>query len=187
MPKRIVITGGPGTGKTSVIKNLEEKGFYCFHEVVRSFTLEAKKNGNPEHMVSNPLAFVEDPFLFNQRILDERLLHFKKGQAMAEKVVFYDRGIPDVLAYMRYFQQPYGQDFALLCQEYRYDLVIVLPPWEAIYRTDEERLESFQEASEIHEQLLQTYAEFQYNAIKVPKGTIDERTTFVMNLLDAYH
>jgi broad-specificity NMP kinase len=36
--KRIVITGGPGTGKTSVIAKLEDSNFYCYHEVIRSMT-----------------------------------------------------------------------------------------------------------------------------------------------------
>ena len=180
MPKRIVITGGPGTGKTSVIKNLEEKGYFCFHEVIRDLTLEAKKQGDPNNFVTNPLAFVDDPFSFNQHLLQARLSHFKEGSKNKNQVIFYDRGIPDVLAYMRYFGQPYPKHFIDLCRENRYDRVIVLPPWEAIYATDEERLETFQEAKDIHNELLATYEEFQYPSIMVPKGSVEERTDFII-------
>jgi len=180
MPKRIVITGGPGTGKTSVIKKLEEKGYYCFHEVIRELTLEAKKQGDSNNFITNPLAFVEDPFRFNQHIIEARLTHFRKGGDFKNKVVFYDRGIPDVLAYMRYFNQPYPKHFIELRREHRYDEVIVLPPWEAIYATDEERLETFQEAKEIHRELLTMYEEFQYPSIMVPKGSVEKRTDFII-------
>ena len=33
--KKIVLTGGPSSGKTSIIKNLKKLGFLCFDEVAR--------------------------------------------------------------------------------------------------------------------------------------------------------
>ena len=42
MPKKIVITGGPGSGKTSLIDFLEENGYQCQNEISRQVTLEAK-------------------------------------------------------------------------------------------------------------------------------------------------
>jgi predicted ATPase len=181
MPKRIVITGGPGTGKTSVIRVLEEKGYFCFHEVVRDFTLEAKRNGDPASIQSNPLAFVDDPFSFNQQILNARLAHYRAGDGLDREVVFYDRGIPDVLAYMRYFDQAYPREFQVCCEEHKYDRVVVLPPWEDIYTQDEERLESFAQAMEIHEELIGMYAEFRYEIRIVPHGTVEERADYIIN------
>ena len=43
--QKIVLIGGPGTGKTSVLNALKEKGFYCFDEVSREVTLKAQKEG----------------------------------------------------------------------------------------------------------------------------------------------
>ena len=181
MPKRIVITGGPGTGKTSVIRVLEEKGYFCFHEVVRDLTLEAKRNGNPDAFHTNPLAFVDDPFRFNQIILEARLRHFRAGDELNHQVVFYDRGIPDVLAYMRYFDQAFPEEFAAYCSLHRYDEVIILPPWEDIYTRDEERLESFDQAMEIHQELLRMYSEFEYASLMVPRGSVEERANYIIN------
>ena len=31
--KKIIISGAPGTGKSSIIKELKEKGYFCFDEV----------------------------------------------------------------------------------------------------------------------------------------------------------
>ena len=182
-PNKIVISGGPGTGKTSIVKVLESMGYPCYHEVIRDMTLEAKKDTNPARFVTNPLAFVTDPYDFNRRILENRLGHFKEGTRMSEAVVFFDRGLPDVLAYMDYFKQPYEDDFKAICKDNRYDKVLLLPPWEAIYISDNERLESFEEALEIHQYLTASYERFGYSPVSVPEGSIPERATFILDHL----
>ncbi len=180
MPKRIVITGGPGTGKTSVIRELEQNGYFCFHEVIRDLTFEAKRNGDPNAIHSNPLAFVDDPFRFNLFLLESRLEHFRAGADLDHQVVFYDRGLSDVLAYMKYFRQQYPDEFVAYCEEHKYDRVVVLPPWEDIYTQDEERLENFEQALEIHQELVRTYSEFQYPSLTIPKGSVKERAAYII-------
>ena len=47
MQQKIVLIGGPGTGKTSVLNALIQKGFFCMPEVSREVTLESKRrNGS---------------------------------------------------------------------------------------------------------------------------------------------
>ncbi len=147
-------------------------------------TMQAKKQGNEEDFSTNPLAFVSDPYQFNQKILQGRIAHFVEGAKMKTDVIFYDRGIPDVLAYMDYFNQPYESYFEQACEKHRYDLVLIVPPWKEIYISDNERLESFEEALEIHRHLEETYSRFGYESVEVPKGTIAERTAFVLNQLN---
>ncbi len=182
-PKRIVITGGPGTGKTSLVRYLEEDGFLCYHEIIRDLTSEAINGGDTASFKSNPLVFVDNPYRFNQRILDGRLNQFQKASMDAGPVVFFDRGLPDVLAYMDYFDQDYGPDFVTACRDNRYDKVVILPPWEGIYQGDEERFESFEQASAIHLELLKTYIAFDYNPVTLPYGTLEERSVFVTDLI----
>ena len=182
-PKRIVITGGPGTGKTSIVNELEKLGYHCFHEIIRTMTLAAKEEGNSEDFVTNPLVFVDDPFLFNQKLLRGRIIQFLEATALKEQFVFYDRGIPDVLAYMHYFKQEYDDEFVIGCNSHIYDKVLILPPWKAIYKSDNERLESFEEALEIHTHLKDTYERFGYQPIMVPEGTVEERTSYIIGEL----
>ncbi|UCD60529.1 MAG: ATP-binding protein [Flavobacteriaceae bacterium] len=181
--KKVVITGGPSTGKTVIIQQLEAFGYHCFHEIVRTMTLEAKKEGNPESFVSNPLAFVKDPFEFNQRILSGRMQQHSKSVTIKNPFVFFDRGIPDVLAYMDYFDQSYTLEFEEACTTRRYDKVLILPPWKKIYVADNERLESFEEAIEIHDHLKRTYIKYEYDPILIPTGTVEDRISFILNEL----
>ena len=175
-PKRIVITGGPGSGKTSVIKKLEEDGFTCIHEISRTITLEARTEGIPQLFTTNPL-------LFSKRILDGRISQFQNISNIGAPYIFYDRGIPDVVAYMDTIGQSYGEEFTDACRNFTYDGVFLLPPWEDIYISDNERYESFQDALIIHGFLERTYKKFGYQIMDVPVGTIAQRVSFILENL----
>lgn len=163
-----------------MVHELEAAGHYCFHEVIRRMTTEAKEEGDPTTFVSNPLTFVPDPLLFNRQLIAARKSDFTRASELKNPVVFYDRGIPDVLAYMDYFAQEYQKQFISYCMDFRYDRVYILPPWEAIYISDDERLETFGEALEIHQYLLQSYERYGYAPIQVPKATVKERVAYIL-------
>lgn len=173
---KIVITGGPSTGKTSLIKKIGEAGFPCFGEISREITLQARKEGIA-HL------FKTDPLLFSERILQGRIKQFKMADAQKQPIVFFDRGIPDVLAYMDSVGQAYSQHFKDACISYKYDHIFLLPPWEAIHVSDNERYESYDEARRIHIFLERTYTHFGYKITHVPKGTVEGRTTFILNTI----
>ncbi|GAA4896302.1 ATP-binding protein [Flaviramulus aquimarinus] len=179
--KKIVITGGPGTGKTSIINTLKIKKFHCFDEVIRTLTLEVKNEVSTSEHISNPIAFANDPMTFNTRLLNGRIDQFKQAGTLNKNLNFFDRGIPDVLAYMDYFNQQYGNLFTEACQTHVYTHVFLLPPWKSIYKTDNERFETFEEAVKIHNFLEHTYKKFGYNVIEVPFGTIEDRTNYIIN------
>ena len=66
MSKKILITGGPGTGKTALINELISEGFICFEEKSREITSSYKKKGVDQLFLSKPLLFSE--LLLNSRI-----------------------------------------------------------------------------------------------------------------------
>jgi len=176
--KRIVITGGPGTGKSSVISNLESKGHYCFNEVSRQITLEAQKQGIDQ-------LFLDDPLLFSEKLLEARIKQHQNAQEPSGKLVFLDRGIPDVVAYLDYFGTAYPLKFRDACNDHKYNRIFLMPPWDEIYETDNERYESFEQAQNLYEYLKKAYITFGYQPIEVPKQSIENRSNFILNNLDA--
>ena len=60
--KKIVISGGPGSGKTTLINLLKDKGYPCFEEFSRILIDRARKTGENNIFKSRPLFFSE-PFL----------------------------------------------------------------------------------------------------------------------------
>lgn len=187
MVKRIVITGGPGTGKTVLVKLLEAMGYPCFHEIIRELTQEAQNELSEEIQDTNPLAFVSDPLSFNKKLLYGRVSQFKNAQELQCPVVFYDRGIPDVLAYMNYFKQAVDESFIEPGRTLRYDNVILLPPWKEIYHQDNERLENFEQACELHHHLKHQYTALGYFPITLETGTPEFRLKRLLHHLDLEH
>ncbi|WP_115463139.1 AAA family ATPase [Winogradskyella aurantiaca] len=177
MTKRVVITGGPSTGKTTLINSLKEKGFLCFDEISRQVTLEARQEGIEQ-------LFLKDPLLFSKKLLEGRTEQFLRSYSIDESVVFYDRGIPDVLAYMDYIGDTYPQEFIDQCQNHRYDSVIILNPWKRIYSRDGERYETFEQALQIHRHLVDTYKHYGYALTELPEDSVNNRIQILLDSLN---
>jgi len=116
-------------------------------------------------------------------LLRNRITQFEHAAQLQGIPVFYDRGIPDVLAYMDYFGQVYDAEFTEPCDSLRYDTVVVLPPWKEIYRQDNERMESFEEACGIHDCLETTYRRYGYQVESVQPGTLEDRATEILEMI----
>lgn len=172
----VVITGGPGTGKTTLINELITQGYCCFPEISREINIKAKKQG------ANNL-FIENPLLFSQYLLEGRAQQYKEALLKPNDIVFLDRGIPDILAYMDYVQNKYSEEFKLFAKENRYSKVFILPPWEEIYTTDDERYENFYESEIIHKHILTTYINLGYEPNEIPKLSVENRISYILNSL----
>ena len=181
--KRIVITGGPSVGKTSLVENLKSLGYICFPEVIREFTIKETENKTDEHLKSNPIVFADDSLLFNQKLIAGRTKQYQESQQLNADYIFFDRGLPDVLAYMDFFDQTYDATFIKACEDMSYDLVFILPPWETIFAIDGERYESYEELVQLNKFLTERYTHFGNIPIVVPKETVEKRVQFILNKL----
>ncbi len=171
--KIIVITGGPGTGKTTLLNGLKTKGFCCYPEISRAITLEAQKEGIEQ-------LFLQKPLLFSELLLKGRKEQFENAHKETDSIVFIDRGLPDILGYMDYIGDSYPDYFEKSCQEATYSQVFSLPPWKEIYESDEARYENYEQAENIHQKIVGSYKKFNYNPIEVPKDTVENRIRFIL-------
>jgi predicted ATPase len=169
----IVIIGGPGTGKTTIIDGLVQNGYCCYPEISRQVTAQAQQQGIEQ-------LFLEKPLLFSELLLEGRKKQFLDAHQEPHNIVFLDRGIPDVLAYMHYIGDSYPSFFDVACKEHIYSKIFILPPWEDIYVSDQERYENFEQAQLIHDHLVETYEKYGYELIEVPKDTVDKRILFIL-------
>ncbi|MFT7071566.1 AAA family ATPase [Patiriisocius sp. Uisw_017] len=171
--KRIIITGGPGSGKTSIINHIETLGYNCMHEVSRQVIKEARKAGIEQ-------LFLTDPMLFSHKLMASRLKQFQEAENIHHPKIFYDRGMPDVTSYLDYIGTEYPSNFEQPCFENNYDLIFILPPWKEIYTQDNERYETFEQAIAIHNHLFNGYEKYGYTLKIVPEGTIEKRVSFIL-------
>ena len=175
--QKIALIGGPGTGKTTLINALRTKGYSCMEEISRQITLEAQEKGIEQ-------LFLEDPLMFSEQLLFGRQKQFLAADSLQQEVVFFDRGLPDVVAYLDYLNYSYPDSFKTICSQNSYDKVFILKPWKAIYEQDNERYETFEQALILHDFLVKTYTEYRYSIIETPYGTVEERLNFILNHLN---
>ena len=173
--KRVVITGGPGTGKTSLILKLEELGYPVCYEQARAFIQKA-------HRSEGGVSPWTDLMAFSEKVLNARLDDYQKAQV--GNFNFYDRGLPDALAYLHRDGKTLPDDWISLVMAYRYEpTVFIAPPWDEIFHKDEERLENFTELVDIHEHLVNTYDNLGYRLCELPLLSIEERIEFIIDEL----
>jgi len=60
---------------------------------------------------------------------------------------------------------------------------LFLEPWIDIYETDEERVMSFEDTAWFSESLKEVYRACGYTLVEVPRGSVDERATFVRTMI----
>ena len=92
--RRILITGSPGSGKTTIIRGLRNRGYMVFDEFSRSL-IKSSENKN---------LFLKDPMKFSAKLLEIRIKQFnhaKKIKKAKNNLVFYDRGIQEILGYLK--------------------------------------------------------------------------------------
>lgn len=172
-PRRIGISGGPGTGKTSLITELEKQGYPCFHEFSRQIIRESLAAG------TDVLPW-KDLDTFSHEVMKGRLEQHRS--AVEPGIYFYDRTIIDIIAYQKADQLPVPDSWNRIAEEHRYDQrIYITPPWKEIYRNDNERMESFEKLLHLHDVLCETYQFFGYDVVPVPKVSEEQRIAWLLS------
>ncbi len=171
----IVITGGPGTGKSSLIRMLEGKGQVVVHEQSRIFIQEALAS-------QSGITPWQDLKAFSDLVFNARKADFLSQNS--SQYVYFDRALPDALAYMLLDGLTIPKTYWADCKNYRYHSnVFISPPWEKIYIQDRERQEDFQKAVEIDKALRKTYALLGYTVVDLPLVSIENRLEYIFHHL----
>ena len=177
MKKRIVISGAPGTGKTSIIIKLSKNGYKCHKEVSREIIAN-------QLQINGSITPWQDLFKFSEIVIKKRLEQYKLA---TNKIEFYDRGIIDSFAYLIKDNIHLEDEWITIARKHKYyKKVFITPPWEEIYHTDDERKEDFISVTKIHSYILEAYESFNYKPIIVPKTTIQERINFILNEIEQH-
>lgn len=124
----IVITGGPGAGKTTLLNELQRSGYPYVPEVAREI-IQAEMSYDGDALPWKNAIKYRDLMLDRSIESYHRALSNRSGHTL-----FFDRGIPDTLAYTNLIRAPISERLESAVQKYRYNKqVFILPPWKEIY------------------------------------------------------
>lgn len=172
MKQKIILAGGPSTGKSSVIKQLQDKGYPCLDESFRELLDKEREN-------DTGVSFGDTPLEFSYSIFKSRKQQYKVGDQFP--ISFYDRSLIDVLAYLDMEHIAYPLDWQETIELNKYhNTVFYFPMWKDIYTQDEHRLETWEEAIKVDRAIRKKYINEGYELIEVPLMTVEKRTEFIL-------
>lgn len=165
-----VLTGGPGVGKTTLIRRLAAMGERVVEETARAVIREQVETGGPAVPWLDPEAFAALTAQRDIAIFDD--LRGETGR------VFFDRGIMDSYEANGVAPSP---EIVEAVRTRRYNAtVFVAPPWREIYETDAERRQDWPEAERTFDVICALLPTLGYEPVVLPKATVEERAAFVL-------
>lgn len=155
-----VLTGGPGTGKSTTLDELARRGYTVLPEAARAVIDEQRRAGSPYV----PWTTDDADYAHFQSLIVERQL--AQERAAPEGLVFLDRGLPDVIPFYE------GRGIVpppIVTAPGRYEQVFLLEPLPPEhYRTDAVRRETVEEARALQQTHRDAYTCLGYEPVVVP-------------------
>ncbi len=169
---KIVLTGGPSSGKTSLIEELSSMGHSVIPEVAKDLILKIG-NLDPRDKVSYA-KFQEDVAL--EQIRREEELY--KGQ-----ITFLDRGLYDGIAYSQKYLGFVPEALSASARNHSgYERIFVLDRLPFV--KENFRIENGEaEAAELHHRIVKVYSNYYKNLERVPVLPIKDRLNYVLEKL----
>jgi predicted ATPase len=177
---RVVVTGGPGSGKTTLVEALGRRGFATVPEAAISVIEDL----NARHGVEGQKAWRASHRTEFQELVLARQIALEEA-AGDPPVLFLDRGRLDGLAYCRYFGQAFPPGYAERARAGRYDRALVLATLAGFDpRAASGRTSGRADSIALGAALAAVYREAGVPVSEVPELTdADARLPFVLDLL----
>lgn len=157
MAKTYIITGGPGTGKSTLCERLSQRGFAVVPEAARQIIAEEKTKENGTLPWTDLFGF--QTLVYRRQIQNE--------DAIRSSVKFCDRGMIDNIGYCTLGNIPIPDALEEECRRRGYAKVFVLDHL-ANYETDTERVESAEFGMQVHQHIIAAYRRMGFSPISIP-------------------
>ena len=150
-------------------------------EVSREYIAAGKAAGKENH-------FEEDPLAFSKLLWKGRIKQYHKAEKHFvnnpdEKFAFFDRSLIDVVAYLHH-KNTTVKAWEEGLKTHPYDRCFLVAPVAEIYQTDHLRMESFEQAVVLHQQLVKSYKQYG-QIVEVPFLSPEERVDFILKHCNA--
>jgi predicted ATPase len=167
-----VITGGPGSGKSTLLDYLEREGFARSNEAGRAVIQDQVSIDGPGLPWRNRSLFAE--LMLSWELRSYQMARQTRG------IVLFDRGLPNVVGYLRLGSLDVPAHIMKAARTFRYNqLAFLAPPWPEIYTQDSERKQDSLTAQRTYEPMVTTYRELSYSLLELPKVDVAARAEFV--------
>jgi predicted ATPase len=174
MGEFVIISGGPGSGKTTLINELENRGYKTFGEVPRQLIVRFLIE-DQARLPWNDLKSFAELCLYEMKR--------QKRETKQSPVSFADRAIADILAYMKIGNLPIPDEYKEEAKTGYNRNVFLLMPQSDFYVQDEVRPHSFSEALEIHHEINNIYNSLGFSVHLISRLSLEDQISFITRTL----
>ena len=172
-----VVTGGPGADKSTLVAALATAGVATSAEVGRQIIREQVAAGGDALPWGDEQAFAA--------LMWPREVAAHAAALAHGGTVVLDRGVPDVVAFLRVSGLPVLAAIDRAARATRYNSRVFLAPfWQAIYTGDAERPQDAGVAEATEAVMRDTYRDYGYRLVELPRVSVADRVAFVRARLD---
>jgi predicted ATPase len=168
-----VITGAPSSGKSTVIDSLSLRGHKTIPEAARVIIDTDRAAGIPTSVTR------ANEFAFQERALKMKI--DTESSLLPTDTVFFDRGIPDTIAYYRLYGWPESMEFTRVMHTSPYRKVFILD--RLPYRSDATRTETEELAARLDSLLEASYRELGIQIERIPVMRHFDRVDLILSKL----
>ena len=161
---KVVLTGGPCCGKTSLINEFEKRGYNVMHEKAREI-IEESETINLDYL--------------------HREIVIRQGREEngIEGLVFLDRGLVDVVGYCNFHKIKIPKELEEIELSGRYKHIFLLD--RIPFVNDGLRLEKGdEEADRTHEYVANAYSKYGFSQINVPVIDLEKRADYILERIN---
>lgn len=164
-----VVTGGPSSGKTTVLTELKKLGYIIYPEAARVFIEgEMAKGKSLKEIRGNETRF-------QRKVLKIKIEAEKT--APKDRIVFFDRAIPDSTAYFKICGLD-PKEVLKICRRNVYRKVFFLQ--QLPFKNDYARTEDEKTIKKLNKLLKESYQKLGYKVINVPVMSVQERVKKIL-------
>lgn len=176
----IGLTGGPGTGKSSVIEILQKRGEQVIPETFTTLFNQAQKDNKVGAFFADPLQLRYD--LMKHQIAEENARN-------KNKTTYVDETALGILFFGNKYGVQMPQELYEDAENRRYDIIFVFRPLpKEFYKQTDVRQETYEQSKELHEFLKKKYQETGLKIIYVPFASPEQRADFIQKTIkEQYH
>lgn len=166
-----VVTGGPSTGKTTLLLQIKQLGYTIIPEAARAVIDENLARGISVEELRH------DEKKFQEKVAARKAAN--ESSLDRNTITFFDRGMQDTTAYLKAYNFAIEPWVEALMQGSSYKKAFLLEPV-GTFLTDYARTEDALFTKQLHDLLYDAYSQSGVEVVVVPQLSIESRVDFIL-------
>jgi predicted ATPase len=173
---KIAISGGPCSGKTTLVNELSKLGFQKVDEAA----IQVIDDLNAQLGIHKQKEWRRSHFMEFQRMI---LAKQRELEVNVENVV-YDRSVIDTVSYLLKHDEPIPEAFDMAAKKSHYDIAFICKTLKNFdERADTGRMSKYEDSLEIMHCIEKSYAMYGYSPIFIPEWSVEKRIQFILETI----